>query len=158
MKKSKHLVSIIIFLALAFTFSSCDRGPVFEKYIKMKNFIWDRFDIKMFELPIEDASSKYDIKFVARCVEQFPYDNLQFYVILTSPSGEERMREVTIPVRNNGKMIGEPTGKIYENSIVLWKEISFTDKGTCKISIENLIPKIQTEGIDEIGIVVTKAK
>jgi hypothetical protein len=91
-------------------------------------------------------------------VEQFPYDDLRFYVILTTPSGEERMREVTIPVRDNGKMIGMPTGKIYENSIVLWKDISFTDKGKCKISIENLIPKIQTEGIDEIGVVVTKSK
>ena len=31
-------------------------------------------------------------------------------------------------------------------------------KGDCKISIENMIPNIQTEGIDEIGIVVTKSK
>lgn len=158
MKNSKLILSVVLLFTLAYASVSCDRGPVFEKYVKMKNFTWDRFDIKLFEIQIEDVEKGFDIKFVTRCMEQFPYDDLRFYVILTTPSGEERMRELTIPVRDNGKMIGVPTGKIYENSIVLWKDISFADKGKCKISIENLIPKIQTEGIDEIGVVVTKAK
>jgi hypothetical protein len=32
------------------------------------------------------------------------------------------------------------------------------EKGKCKISIENMIPKIQTEGIDALGITLTVAK
>jgi hypothetical protein len=68
------------------------------------------------------------------------------------------MREINIPIRENGKMLGEPKEKSFEVKTILWKEILFSDKGNCKISIENIIPKIQTEGIDEIGIVVTKSK
>jgi len=158
MKTRNQLRSLILFFALALIFSSCDKGPVFENYLKMKNATWDRFDIKQFEIPITEMDLSYDIKVVVRCNEKFQYDNLPFYVILTTPSGEERMREVTVKVRENGKLILEPNTKIPENQIVLWKNIKLADKGKCKLTLENMIPKIQTEGIDEIGIVVTKAE
>jgi hypothetical protein len=67
------------------------------------------------------------------------------------------MREVTVPVRDNGKMIGQATSNLYEERLILWKGINLTDKGICKITFENMIPKIQTEGIVDLGIVVTKA-
>jgi hypothetical protein len=42
--------------------------------------------------------------------------------------------------------------------LVLWKGINMAEKGNCKITLENMIPKIQTDGINEIGIVVTKSE
>jgi gliding motility-associated lipoprotein GldH len=157
MKTQTQILSFIIFLT-AFSFISCNNGPVFEKYLKMKDSVWDRFSMKIFEIPIEDVGKNYDISLIVRNTDKFEYDKLPVYVILTTPSGEERMREINIPIRENGKMLGEPKEKSFEVKTILWKEILFSDKGNCKISIENIIPKIQTEGIDEIGIVVTKSK
>jgi gliding motility-associated lipoprotein GldH len=137
---------------------ACNKGPVFEKYLKMKDATWDRFSMKLFEIPVEDEGESYDIILSIRNTAGFQYDKLPVYVILTTPSGEERMREINIPIRENGKMLGEAKSGSFEIKTVLWKEINLADKGKCKISIENIIPKIQTEGIDEIGIVVTKAK
>jgi gliding motility-associated lipoprotein GldH len=158
MKTPKQLLSVSLLFTLFFISSSCEKGPVFEKYLKMKNITWDRFDIKQFEIPITEEAASYDITAVVRCTEQFQYDNLPFYVILTTPSGEERMREITVPVRANGKLIMEPKANKGESRLVLWRNINMAEKGKCKITLENMIPKIQTEGIDEIGIVVTKAK
>lgn len=158
MKKSKHLANIFLFLTLVFTISSCNRGPVFEKSLKMKNTTWDRFDIKQVEIPITETTAAYDITVFVRCTEQFQYDDLPFYVILTTPSGEERMREVTVAVREKGKLILDAKTSIAESRMVLWKGLNMADKGICKITFENMIPKIQTEGIDEIGIVVTKTE
>jgi len=158
MKSTKlHLSFFLLFLA-SLTFVSCDRGPVYENYMKMKNTTWDRFDIKQFEIPINEEAKSYDIEVVVRCAENFQYDNLPFYVIITTPSGEERMREVTVPVRENGKLIMEPEGTKAESRLVLWRKIAMTEKGKCKITLENMIPKIQTEGIEEIGIVVTESE
>lgn len=158
MKAPKQILSFSLFFTLLFISTSCNKGPVYEKYLKMKNITWDRFDIKQFEIPIAEEAVSYDITAVVRCTELFPYDNLPFYVILTTPSGEERMREITVPVRENGKLIMEPKATKGESRLVLWKKINLAEKGKCKITLENMIPKIQTEGIDEIGIVVTKAK
>ncbi len=158
MKYLKQFLSIILVFTLAASLVSCKRGPVYEKSQKMKNSTWDRFDNKFFEIPIEDAGKTYDITFVTHCAEPFPYDELPFYVILTTPSGEERMREVKVPVRDNGKLIKESKDGNPEARMVLWSNISMAEKGKCKISIENMIPIIQTEGIDDIGIVITISK
>jgi gliding motility-associated lipoprotein GldH len=159
MKNAKLPLGLFLVFALTLTIISCKHGgPVYEKYLKMKNSTWDRFDQKLFEIPIEDPAKNIDINFVVRITTKLSYDELPFYIILTTPAGEERIREIKIPVRENGKMIGELKGNVYETRIELWKEINISEKGNCKISIENMIPKIQTEGIDEIGIVVTKSK
>ena len=68
------------------------------------------------------------------------------------------MREINVPVRENGKLISDPKTSKSESRIVLWRKISLTDAGNCNITLENMIQKIQTEGIDEIGIVVTESK
>ncbi|MEI8046227.1 MAG: hypothetical protein WCI92_02510 [Bacteroidota bacterium] len=158
MKTSKNLLYFFLFFSITFSTISCNRGPVYEKYLKMKDSTWDRFSMKLYEIPIEEAGKSYDITLSVRTLAQFQYDDLPVYVILTTPSGEERMREVTVPIRENGTMIGVPKEKVYETSVILWKNINIADKGKCKISIENIIPKIQTEGVDALGIVVTKAK
>ncbi len=160
MKISKLYLSFILFFTMAIFFVSCNRSskPVYEKYLKMKNSTWDRFDIKDFKIPVTEAAKTYEITVVVRCNEKFQYDGLPFYVIITTPSGEERMREVTVPVRDNSKLITEPEGTRSESRLVLWKSINIADKGNCKITLENMIPKIQTEGIEEIGIVVTEAE
>jgi gliding motility-associated lipoprotein GldH len=160
MKSSKLLLGIVFLLTIIVSSVSCKRSPVnvYEKYLKMASCTWDRFDQKIFEIPVDDASENYDITFVMHCTDQFSYKDLPLYIIFTTPSGQERIHEVTIPIRENSKMIGVPQGKIFENRIVLWKDLSIPEKGKCKISIENMIPKIQIEGIDEIGIVVTKSR
>ena len=157
MKTSKLLYTFSLFVIILIT-ASCDKGPVSETYLKIKNSTWDRFDIKQFNIPVAESGQIFDITLVARCNEKFKYDKLPVYAIVTTPSGEERMREVSLLVRENGKMITQPDNTKSEARLVLWKGINMSDKGDCKITLENLIPYIQTEGIDEIGIVVTKAK
>ena len=161
MKNSKLLISLVLFFAISISFISCKPGEpatVFEKYIKMKNYTWDRFDQKFCEIPIADIEKSLDIAFIVRHTAKFSYDNLPVYIILTTPAGQEKISEITIPIRQNGKIITDSTGSLYEIRTILWKSISLTENGKYKISIENMIPKIQTEGIDEIGIVVTESK
>jgi gliding motility-associated lipoprotein GldH len=158
MKLLKLQILLAIMVVVPLVFTACSKAPVFEKSIKMKNTVWDRFDIKQYDVAIAEAGKSYDIEVVVRCTEGFQYEKLPFYVILTSPSGEERMREVTVPVRENSKLITNVETSKAESRLMLWKGIKMADKGTCKITLENMIPKIQTEGIDEIAIVVTEAK
>ena len=158
MKNSKLLFNLILVIILAIFSISCEKGPVFEKYLKLTNSSWDRFDIKQIEIPVNEVGKSYDITLIVRCTGLFQPDKIPLYMILTSPKGEESIREISIPVRENGKLITEPIESKAESRLVLWKSFSMAEKGNYKITIENLIPKIQTEGIAEIGIVVTKAK
>jgi gliding motility-associated lipoprotein GldH len=158
MKIVKRIISTFFFLLFAIAFTSCNKGPVSETYLTIKNSTWDRFDIKQFDIPVAEPAQTYDITLVVRCSEKFQYDKLPVYAIITTASGEERMREVNLLVRENGKMITQPESTNSEARLILWKGVNMGDKGTCKITLENMIPKIQTDGINEIGIVVTKSE
>ena len=160
MKGSKLLLILVLIFTFIISFVSCDsnQAPVYEKYLKMKNASWDRFDIKQFEIPFGEKDMNIDITLVVRCNEQLKYDKIPFYAILTTPKGEESIREISVPVRESGKLITEPKGTKPDSRIVLWKNINVAAKSNCKISIENMIPKIQTAGIEAVGIVVTKTK
>ena len=94
MKNSKLPLTLILVLTLAIAFISCNQnsGPAYEKYLKMHNYSWDRFDQKFFEISIEDIEKNYDIAFVVRHTAQFAYDNLPVYIILTTPAGLEQIR------------------------------------------------------------------
>jgi gliding motility-associated lipoprotein GldH len=160
MKNSKLPRTLILVLTLAIALISCNQnnGPAYEKYLKMKDNTWDRFDQKLFEIPGQEVEKSFDITLVIRHAAQFPYDKLPVYIILTTPAGLEQIRETSIPVRENGKMSSDSTGSVREIRTLLWENVSLAEKGKYKISIENMIPKIQTEGIDDIGIVVTESK
>ena len=156
MKSLNSLLTIVLLLTLS---SSCNQsGPLFEKYLKTKNSTWDRFDQKYFDIPVENTSKGVDITLIIRNTNKFVYDQLPLYVILATPDKEERVRELSISIVDNGKMTGKPLNNTFENRIELWSGLHVKGKGMYRISIESLVPKTQTEGIDEIGIVVTRSK
>ena len=158
MKNTKILLSVFLLFSISLFTVSCNHkeAPVYTKYLKLNNVSWDRFDIKHFEIPFDETTKDCDITVIVHCTEKFKYDNLPIYVILTSPTGEESIRELSIPIRANGKMITEPNSTQSESRLMLWHNLHDI-KGNYKISIENMTPIIQTEGIDDIGIVVTKS-
>jgi gliding motility-associated lipoprotein GldH len=155
MKKSALVITLI---SLMVGYSCSTRGPVFEKSHKFENNTWDRFNQILFDIPMEGTEADYDIYLIMKPTNEFVYNNMPVYVILKTPSGEERMSEVKVQVRENGKFIGAEEGKPILIKAPLWKALRISEKGVCKLSIENMVPKIQTMGIREIGIVVEKAK
>ena len=159
MKNSQRLRNIFLLFAISIFSMSCHKGgTISEVYIKMKNATWDRFDQKYVEIPVEKTTKNLDITLVVRNTAKFAYDDLPLYIILTTPDGEERVHEMSLRLRQDGKMKGVAKGNIFETRTLLFDDLTLSGKGSCKISIESLIPKIQTEGIDEIGIVLTDSK
>lgn len=153
----KRIVIFTTLLALLILVSCSDNRKVFERYHKFEQSTWDRFNQIIFNFPVEDPEAEYNISLVVKPSDQFEYATLPVYVILTTPSGEERMNEVKVKMKEGKKFIGAEEGKPVIISTQLWKALKITSKGSCKLSIENMIPKIQTAGMNEIGIQVEKA-
>lgn len=148
----------VLFLILAASFlSSCQKGVIYKEFHKFDNYTWGRFDKVSFEIPVEEEGTSADIVFTIRHITQYPYDNLPVNVILTTPSGEERIMEKDIALKdseNNFK--GSVAGDLWDVEEVLWKDFSFTEKGTYAIEFENLIPKMGIPGLVDVGVVLRK--
>lgn len=148
MKKIHTLLLVI----LGITLFSCFKGDNdYVLYHKFPNKTWERFNILSFELPVEKMN-KYDVVFFARLVPDYPFDVLDFNVVMTTPSGEERIKEYSMKIKDKmGRFLQPFQGDSCEYRINIKKEIKLS-QGTLKIEIENLIPRLETTGILANGI------
>ncbi|MBK7212489.1 MAG: hypothetical protein IPH88_04140 [Bacteroidales bacterium] len=154
----KIRLSFLLLISTIFLSSCSKQGPVFENYQKFSQNSWDRFNQIIFNVPIDDTEGAYEFSLIIKPTNDFPYETMPVYVILKTPSGEERTNEVKVRIKEGGKFIGQKEGEPLVIKASLWKELKISDKGKCRLSVENMVPKIQTPGISEIGLIVEKVK
>ena len=135
--------------------TACSYEKPVEKQFFFPNESWQRYNILKFDLPVTESGRSYDVCFVLRCRKSISYDKLPLNMVLNSPSGEERIREYEIPIRNlNGSYTGTLSGDTCINLFVLKKNLYFSKNGVLKVEIENLNPKMETEGVFSAGLIL----
>jgi len=138
---------------LLVTVLSCSSGNSYEIYYPMKNQSWERFNILKFEIPIKQAEKTFDVYFSVHISKQFEFENLNFNMVMNTPSGEERINEYQMKIRSHsGTFLGQCQQDSCINRILLKKELLITKTGTLTIEIENLTPRIITPGILGVDI------
>jgi gliding motility-associated lipoprotein GldH len=150
--------TIKYFFAMFLAFAACKSEPAYQNIHAMQGNTWNRFDNQAFEIPVNESGKSYDIFLTMKRTADFPYEELPVNVVLQTPSGEERIHEFTFKLSQSIKDPNQESSDSLISKFLLWNEILISDKGKCTITIENLIPKIATPGIANIGIVMKKSE
>jgi len=152
----KRFVLSLCFIALL---TSCQKGVVYKEFHKFDNYTWKRFDKVTFSIPVEEAGLNADIVFTIRHITQYPYNNLPVSIILTTPSGEERIVEKDIILKDEtGEFKGSVAGDLWDYEEILWPGFQFNETGNYTIEFENLIPKMGIPGLADVGLYLKKKK
>ncbi len=147
----------ILPLLLLVSLFACKPGRIYESYHKFDKYTWNRFDKVRFNIPVEEGGITGDIVFTVRHITQYPYPNLPVNVILYTPSGEERIKELDIILKDStGKFTGSVAGDLWDEEVVLWPQFYFTEAGEYILEFENLIPKMGIPGLVDVGVYVKK--
>ena len=150
---------ILLSLFALFMLASCQKGVVYKEFHKFDNYTWKRFDKITFTIPVEQKELNADIVFTVRYITQYPYRNLPVNIILTTPSGEDRIIEKDILLKDEkGEFKGSVAGDLWDYEEVLWPDFQFTEPGNYTLEFENLIPKMGIPGLADIGVYVKKIK
>lgn len=153
------MTRFVLLLLSLLAFSSCQKDLVYKDFHKFDNYTWGRFEKVRFEIPVEEPGLTADIILSVRHITQYPYKNLPMNVILMTPSGEERIIEKDMLLKDeNDEFKGSVAGDLWDYEETLWSQFYFTETGNYIIEIENLIPKMGIPGLDDIGIKVVKSK
>jgi gliding motility-associated lipoprotein GldH len=106
-----------------------------------------------FEIPVTDKLMNSDISFFIRYTKAYEFNDFDFNMIMNTPSGEERTRVFHIDIKQkNGKFCGKCNPDSCETVVVLKNGISLQKKGRLKIEIENLVPRLDLNGVLGAGI------
>jgi gliding motility-associated lipoprotein GldH len=147
------LKAVIFILSLLFILSGCKKTDEIISYHKFKEHTWNRFEKIRFDIPVLDVEKSYDVYFFASHTREYEFDNLDFNMIMTTPAGEERIKEYTFLLKNK---TGEFTGNCNQDScmvtIALKKGLNLEKKGMLRIEIEALVPRLEINALLGIGI------
>jgi len=150
MKKSFLIGACTLFVM------ACWSGKSYEIYHPMKNHSWNRYNILRFEIPIKKTDISYDISLWVSLTKDFRFKELPFNMIMNTPSGEERINEYSLRIKTKtDSFLGTWKEDSCENIIFLKKDLRISKAGNLILDIENLTPRMETEGVLGIGIRVT---
>ncbi len=149
----------VVFGLLLFTATSCEREKPIEVYHPFQNHTWQRFDILKFEIPVSPSEKSLDIVLFTRVTSNFTQEALGFNVIVNTPAGEERIGEYMLsPKPEDGVALVGCKNDSCEHTLMLVREITFSKGGILGVEVENLTPRMQTLGINGIGIRLTESR
>ena len=147
--KKYFLIPALIILIMV---TGCKKDHDYVIYHKFENHSWYRYNTLQFEIPMQSSPNGWDISFFATHASNYPFDNLDFNMIMTTPAGEERIKEYHFEIRKYGSFTGKCTSDSCTASIALKKQIYLPATGILKISIETIVPRLQIEGLFGVGI------
>ena len=146
------LLPFLFSLMIVFSGTGCGRKDITELYHRFPGKSWERNNLLSFEIPVKDSDS-YNISLFARFTPDFQFETLDFNMIMNTPAGEERINEYQMQVKSkSGSYIIECGKDSCRGIILLKKELNISKPGILKIEIENLTPRLTTEGLLGVGI------
>ncbi len=149
MRKTAVLAFLVIML------SGCSNEQAVSRFHHFPNGVWERFQFVKFDFAIDNINKDWNIYLVVRYDDNFVGQNLPVNLVMNTPSGGERIRDLNLFLRNSaGDVTGESKEGIYELVTLTHPGIFFSEVGMCRFELENLSSRYFTQGIIEIGLVL----
>ncbi len=150
-----------IFVLALFTLISCtnNKGVYFEKTVPFEKHNWQRFHNIDFNVPVK-KDMMLDFSIIFKYNDDFKNVWLPVNVTFVTPDGETRTRNYRFNLldRRTRKKLGTTVDHTTTVIIPVRKEMPFHAKGNCVVSIEKRIPKMDTYGIEMVGIKAVKSQ
>lgn len=151
--KYRHLLPLIILILL----TSCDPKRVYENYLPTDKNLWNRYDIKKFDVQIKDTTIFYDFYINIRNTTDYPYSNMFIFFNTQFPDGQLFRDTLECQLADlQGRWLGKGIGKIKDNRIRFKSMVRFPRSGTYLFSVEQAMRVVDLQGITDIGLRIEK--
>lgn len=151
---SRHMnTSFYKIVLLAFILAGCAQATGLRSTISFPEEQWKRFENPILDFNIKSPGIFYDMFFELEYDVNNPPKEFPITVIMYTPSGEMRARDIIIRAEVPGE------GELASGTIrlVLRREYAFAEQGICKFEIENRSSKVITTGIKNLSILLEKS-
>lgn len=147
---------IALLMLAVISMSGCMESPYFQKDVAVPGYQW-KYDFQpVFKVDIQDTAALYDLYFIVRHTEAYPFSNIWMWIHSKAPGDTAfRKSRIEIPLaEKNGKWLGRGMGEIWEQRMPITREATrFFDKpGTYEIRFEqnmrvNPLPEVLQVGL-----------
>jgi gliding motility-associated lipoprotein GldH len=150
---------ILIFIPVIIVLTSCNPRKIYEKHFDIDRITWNRFDVKTFKVEIKDISANYAFYAAIRHLTDVPFRFLTIKFIIYTPSGERRILEQKILLKDNdGNLLGDGMGDLWDVNHLVRDNFKFTEPGICTVEISSTMSQADLPGIMQVGLIVKKSR
>ena len=157
----KIFKTIIFFGVLILFVTSCDSNRIYEENIPVENNVWMHDDIKTFQFEIIDTMAALDLYVNLRTTTDYQYSNLILFLYSDYPNGyTDKDTLEFILAQQDGKWLGESSGTVVENQILISRGGRFPAAGTYTFKMEHAMREDALLEIIDVGfrVAFTEAK
>ena len=152
----KSIASVLIITA--YFFYSCSNHIVFCEFQSVPDKAWNKQTAFLFHFDVKDDSVPYDIYMQLRNNASYPYQNI--WILFEVQQSTENAVKDTIEYKladDTGRWTGNGI-TLYQNQFSLRENYHFPDTGQYTISLSHGMYDNRLKGIEDIGLLVEKAK
>lgn len=145
---------------------SCNDTLVYSEFKATTNGIWNREDVKEFQIVELDSVTPHDIFIMIRNDNTFPYSNLFLIAEINSPDNQIIRDTIEYEMANpDGKWLGKGYGSVLENKLWYKENIVFSHPGVYTIRLSHAMRQngqvngiVNLNGITDVGIEIERRK
>ena len=139
-------------MGLFFTVVSCDSNKLYEEHFSVDGDGWHADDIKTFEFDIEDTLSPLKLFINLRTSTDYPYSNIYVFLHSAYPDGyTDKDTLEFLLAEPDGRWLGESSGTVVENKILISQGGRFATKGTYKFQLEHAMREEVLPEVIDVG-------
>ncbi len=120
----QQIYKTVLSLAIILLFNSCLESPYYQKEYSIPGTRWDYNHQPSFKFEVTDTTSLYNLHFLIRHTEAYPYSNIWLMVYTKKPGDTtfEKTR-IEIPLAEpSGKWLGRGMSEIWEQRMPISRE------------------------------------
>lgn len=144
----------IAFISLISMFLSCvNNNVIFDESVIIPNSSWDNQELPYFDVNIEDTVSAYNFYFNIRHLENYRYSNFYMFLHTTFPNGNQTHDTIELILSYpDGRWIGDGSGSMRSNEILLNNNLRFPIKGIYHFEVEQAMREPVLNGVTDVGL------
>ena len=157
MKYKLRLIQISVAVLL---FAGCIKSPYYQREYDIPSNEWQYSYKPSFKFDIEDTTAKYNMYFLIRHTEAYPYNNIWMMIYSKAPNEKTfDTSRIEIPLaESGGKWLGRGIGTSWEQRMPIngREPVRFTKSGTYEMKFEQNMRVNPLPEVLHIGLRVEK--
>ncbi|MGB0931506.1 MAG: gliding motility lipoprotein GldH [Chitinophagales bacterium] len=148
-------ISFLLLFVFALQFSGC-KPALYKHFIDIPSNVWQKDNIVMFKVKMEQALDKADVRLAIRYVEGYFYDHLKVKVVRISPSNKKLEKDIKLKMMDSdGRYQGEGMGDLWDLEESLMDGFErFEEAGTYHYEFSQTMKDDQFPLVVEVGLIV----
>jgi gliding motility-associated lipoprotein GldH len=153
--KPNHKLCLILCLAVLSLVSCTDRSAVWQQNIAVKDGIWNKDSVLIFDIPAEDTVRLYSMSIHVRNRTDYSFQNLYLFLTVEAPNKQTISDTLNFNLAyDDGQWTGSGGvfSKYRENIFLYRKYIRFPEQGIYRVTVRHGMRKDNLEGVSSIGM------